>query len=43
MRVVARVTVALSPRFKPVTVIASVDPLGVPAVTDPKETDGVKV
>ena len=35
--------VALAPGFKPVTVNASVDPLGVPAATDPEEIDGVKV
>ena len=43
MRVVATVTVALSPGFKPVIVSASVEPLGVPAATDPDETVGVKV
>ena len=43
MRVVATVTVALSPGFKPVTVSASVAPLGVPAEMLPLLTDGVKV
>ena len=41
--VVATVMVVLAPGFNPVTVKGSVDPLGVPTVTDPEETDGVKV